>query len=63
MKMTAIQHEALEAIFKWQEATLGRAGEPRTLEHTRALIAGTMVMTPIPLTGDQLSQIDEIINY
>jgi len=58
MKMTDIQRKALEAIVKWQEATL--RGTP---ENERALIAGTMVCTLIPLTGDQLSQIDEIINY
>jgi len=56
--MTVIQREALEAIVKWQEETL--RGTP---ENERALIAGTMVCTLIPLTGDQLSQIDKIINY
>ena len=37
MKMTDIQRRALEAIVKWQEATL--RGAP---ENERALIAGTM---------------------
>ncbi|MCG3204002.1 MAG: hypothetical protein KCHDKBKB_00679 [Elusimicrobia bacterium] len=55
--MTKEQAKALEAITKWQDATL-----PGTPEHTRALIAGTMIMTILPLTGDQLSDIDEIIN-
>jgi hypothetical protein len=56
--MTKEQKKAFEAIVKWQEATI-----KGTKEHTRAMIAGSMVMTMLPLTNGQLQKIDEIINY
>ena len=55
--MTPTQARALEAVVEWQDETL-----PGTLNHTRALIAGTMIITIIGLTRDQLAAIDEIIN-
>lgn len=55
--MTPTQTKALEAVTKWQNALL-----PGTPEHKRALIAGTMIMTILPLTDDQLGQIYQIIN-
>lgn len=33
-----------------------------TIENIRSLIAGTMVLTTLPLTNDQLMDIDYIIN-
>lgn len=56
--MTQKQSNAMASIVEWQNATL--QGTP---EHERAMIAGTMVITMLPLTGDQLSQINKIINY
>jgi hypothetical protein len=57
MYMTKTQMKALEAVTKWQDET------PRaTPEHTRAMIAGSMIVTQIPLTNNQLSRIDDIIN-
>lgn len=56
--MTPTQVKALEALVKWQEETF--KGTP---EHWRAMIAGTMLTTLIPLSNGQLEQIDEIINY
>lgn len=55
--MTPTQLKALEAVARWQEETL--QGTP---EHERAMIAGSMITTILPLTLDQLADIDEIIN-
>lgn len=55
--MTKTQSEALAAVAKWGRETI--KGTP---DHWRAKIAGTMIMTVLPLTNDQLIMIDEIIN-
>lgn len=56
--MTQDQVNAMKAIIDWQNSC-----KQGSNEWQRAMIAGTMVQTALPLTDDQLSHIDEIINY
>lgn len=55
--MTQKQANAMVAVSEYQNALL-----PGTPEHQRAMIAGTMILTILPLTQSQLDAIDEVIN-